>query len=210
MVSQNPGAVTEAGKKAPVTPLPSSADPPPSPAAVAANMPALPAACLENPTPAPDASFAPQQPEIHGAGAVAGSSLGLASALEVGPVTDLRKKLRRAERFGMPVMLSEEEKRNSRAERFGTGSPLSGRKDVGQLEEQKRKARAERFGLKIDIIVDEEAKKKARLERFAPKSMMDTSEVEKRKARAIRFSQGSLQVGSQSNYDLKATTVAHA
>ncbi|THU60553.1 hypothetical protein C4D60_Mb07t13990 [Musa balbisiana] len=148
--------------------------------------------------------------KIHGAGAVAGSILGLASALELGPVTDLQKKLRRAERFGMPVMLSEEEKRNSRAERFGTGSPLSGRKDIGQPEEQKRKARAERFGLKIDIVVDEEAKKKARLERFAPKSMMDTSEVEKRKARAIRFSQGSPQVGSQSNYDLKATTVAHA
>ncbi|RWW43003.1 hypothetical protein BHE74_00051378 [Ensete ventricosum] len=117
MASQNLNAVAEAGKKAPVTPLPSSADPPPSLAAVASNMPALPAECLENPTPAPDASFAPQQPEIHGAVAVAGSSLGLESALEVGPVTDLQKRLRRAERFGMPVMLSEEEKRNSRAER---------------------------------------------------------------------------------------------
>lgn len=32
--------------------------------------------------------------------------------------TDLQKKLRRAERFGVPVLLSEKEKRNSRAERF--------------------------------------------------------------------------------------------
>lgn len=34
------------------------------------------------------------------------------------PVTDIQKKIRRAERFGMPVQLSEEEKRNSRAERY--------------------------------------------------------------------------------------------
>lgn len=33
------------------------------------------------------------------------------------PVTDIQKKMRRAERFGMSVQLSEEEKRNSRAER---------------------------------------------------------------------------------------------
>lgn len=33
-------------------------------------------------------------------------------------VTDIQKKIRRAERFGMPVQLSEEEKRNSRAERY--------------------------------------------------------------------------------------------
>lgn len=32
--------------------------------------------------------------------------------------TDTLKKIRRAERFGMPVKLSEEEKRNSRAERY--------------------------------------------------------------------------------------------
>lgn len=31
--------------------------------------------------------------------------------------SDIQKKIRRAERFGMPVQLSEEEKRNSRAER---------------------------------------------------------------------------------------------
>lgn len=34
-----------------------------------------------------------------------------------GPVSDTQKKIRRAERFGMPVQLSEQEKRNSRAER---------------------------------------------------------------------------------------------
>jgi SAP domain-containing ribonucleoprotein len=31
--------------------------------------------------------------------------------------TDLEKKMRRAERFGTPVVMSEEEKRSSRAER---------------------------------------------------------------------------------------------
>lgn len=34
-----------------------------------------------------------------------------------GPVTDTQKKIRRAERFGMPIQLSEQEKRDSRAER---------------------------------------------------------------------------------------------
>ena len=34
------------------------------------------------------------------------------------PVTDIQKKIRRAERFGTSVQLSEEEKRNSRAERY--------------------------------------------------------------------------------------------
>ena len=34
------------------------------------------------------------------------------------PVTDTQKKIRRAERFGLPVQLSEQEKRNSRAERY--------------------------------------------------------------------------------------------
>ncbi|GFP87838.1 protein modifier of snc1 11 [Phtheirospermum japonicum] len=35
-----------------------------------------------------------------------------------GAVTDVQKKMKRVERFGMPVHLSEEEKRNSRAERY--------------------------------------------------------------------------------------------
>lgn len=35
-----------------------------------------------------------------------------------GAVTDIQKKLKRAERFGMPVQLSEQEKRNTRAERY--------------------------------------------------------------------------------------------
>lgn len=33
------------------------------------------------------------------------------------PVSDVQRKMRRAERFGISVQLSEEEKRNSRAER---------------------------------------------------------------------------------------------
>ncbi|KAL6565972.1 hypothetical protein OROHE_005027 [Orobanche hederae] len=35
-----------------------------------------------------------------------------------GVVTDIQKKMKRAERFGMPVRMTEEEKRNSRAESF--------------------------------------------------------------------------------------------
>ncbi|KAL2250578.1 UNVERIFIED_CONTAM: Protein MODIFIER OF SNC1 11 [Sesamum indicum] len=38
-----------------------------------------------------------------------------------GAVTDIQKKMKRAERFGMPVHLSEQEKRNSRAERVRVG-----------------------------------------------------------------------------------------
>lgn len=37
---------------------------------------------------------------------------------EAVPSNDIDKKMRRAERFGVPVQLTEAEKRNSRAERF--------------------------------------------------------------------------------------------
>ncbi|XVE61785.1 hypothetical protein DITRI_Ditri06bG0067000 [Diplodiscus trichospermus] len=108
---------------------------------------------------------------------------------DTGPVNDIQKKIRRAERFGVPVQFSEQEKRNSRAERFGT-APISNGSEVSkQSEELRRKARAERFGLAVpSTAADEEAKKKARLARFAPLSKPDSVEEEKRKARAIRFS----------------------
>ncbi|KAG6521514.1 hypothetical protein ZIOFF_018637 [Zingiber officinale] len=159
---------------------------------------------------------APHQSNVHGnaeedgkqgraegrrAGKLVGVSSGSASVSETSPVTDLERKLRRAERFGVQVVLSEEEKRNSRAERFGIDSNMSGSKIARQAEEQKRKARAERFGLKVDNPVDEAAKKKARLERFAPNSKLTTSEEEKMKARAIRFSQDSSKVNGRLNSD---------
>ncbi|KAK6126046.1 hypothetical protein DH2020_040160 [Rehmannia glutinosa] len=75
-----------------------------------------------------------------------------------GAVTDIDKKMKRAERFGMPVQMTEEEKRNSRAERFG----------IGQSDPS-----------------DEEAKKKARLARFGSISKTDSVEEDKKKARAI-------------------------
>ncbi|XXG81062.1 hypothetical protein AAC387_Pa09g1786 [Persea americana] len=131
------------------------------------------------------------------------------------PVSDLQKKFLRAERFGMPVQLSEEEKRSSRAERFGTASTIHKPTGTGKSEEQKRKDRAERFGLAMSSTVDEEAKKKARLARFASNTKSDTNsktksdtksntksdtmEEDKRKARAIRFSQTSPDTQSQSN-----------
>ena len=46
-----------------------------------------------------------------------GSADGTASAAAA-PVSDIEKKIRRAERFGITVQLTEKEKRNSRAERY--------------------------------------------------------------------------------------------
>ncbi|KAL1815963.1 hypothetical protein DCAR_0520316 [Daucus carota subsp. sativus] len=100
-------------------------------------------------------------------------------------------KKRRAERFGMPVQLSEQEKRNSRAERFGTGSGLPESDTVKKSEDNKRKARAERFGLEQSVPAAEDEKKKARLARFTPASKTDPVEEDKKKARALRFSETS-------------------
>ncbi|XP_021775330.1 protein MODIFIER OF SNC1 11-like [Chenopodium quinoa] len=111
-----------------------------------------------------------------------------------GSANDIEKKVRRAERFGVPVQLSEQEKRSSRAERFGVGAGSEASKTS---EDLKRKARAERFGLSLSAdeeakkSADEEAKKKARLARFGSDTKTDTLEEEKRKARALRFSQPS-------------------
>ncbi|GMI84727.1 modifier of snc1, 11 [Hibiscus trionum] len=117
-----------------------------------------------------------------------------------GTVNDIQKKIRRAERFGVPVKLSEQEKRNSRAERFGAAPSTNGSEASKQSEDLKRKARAERFGISVpSTAADEEAKKKARLARFAPESKLDTMEEEKRKARAIRFSNPPSSTSSQAN-----------
>lgn len=117
------------------------------------------------------------------------STLGSIAAKDSESVNDIQKKMRRAERFGMPVLLSEEEKRNTRAERFGSGTPSSRTGASKTSEEDKKKARAERFGLHVPATAaDEEAKKKSRLARFAPYTKTDTKEEDKKKARALRFS----------------------
>ncbi|CAN0881414.1 Protein MODIFIER OF SNC1 11 [Linum grandiflorum] len=106
--------------------------------------------------------------------------------------TDTEKKIRRAGRFGISVQLSEEEKRNSRAERFGTLSPKQVSDGSNTPEELKRKARADRFGVPVSAEpTDNEAKKKARLERFGSLPKPDAVEEDKRKARALRFAQPS-------------------
>ncbi|KAH1090076.1 hypothetical protein J1N35_017333 [Gossypium stocksii] len=74
-----------------------------------------------------------------------GTAVGLAAGESSGPADDIQKKIRRAERFGVPIQLSEQEKRNSRAERFGTAPSSKGSEESKQSEELKRKARAERF-----------------------------------------------------------------
>jgi len=71
-----------------------------------------------------------------------------------------------------------------------------------KMEEQKKKSRAERFGLPSPASDDTEAKKKARLERFgqSPGQTADVgkAEEEKRKARALRFA-GTPSGGSKGN-----------
>ncbi|KAK9733473.1 hypothetical protein RND81_04G069900 [Saponaria officinalis] len=124
-----------------------------------------------------------------------------------GVPNDIDKKMKRAERFGVPVLMSEEEKRNSRAERFGT---VTGPKVSKSEEELKRKARAERFGIPVPSA-DQEEKKKARIERFG--SVMKTDDVnnaeeEKKKARALRFShpQGTAVLHTKGDKDSVAKT----
>ncbi|XP_010553021.1 PREDICTED: protein MODIFIER OF SNC1 11-like isoform X2 [Tarenaya hassleriana] len=116
--------------------------------------------------------------------ALAGASSG-----DKSPVNNIQKKIRRAERFGLPVQLTEEEKRNSRAERFGTATVVNDSEPSKKAEELKRKARAERFGLPVSSAPSVgAAKKKARMARFGADTKTDSAEEEKRKARALRFS----------------------
>ncbi|KAG7027982.1 Protein MODIFIER OF SNC1 11, partial [Cucurbita argyrosperma subsp. argyrosperma] len=70
------------------------------------------------------------------------SSSAVLTATKEGIESKRADKIRRVERFGIPVRLSEAEKRFSRAERFEL--------------------------LTLSMSTDEEAKKKARLARFAP------------------------------------------
>ncbi|KAL2229429.1 UNVERIFIED_CONTAM: hypothetical protein Sindi_1922600 [Sesamum indicum] len=76
-----------------------------------------------NPAPATaeDASSTqPQASSVGGSDEMKSKSAVIAgSADDGGAVSDIEKKMKRAERFGMPLQLSEEEKRNSRAERYG-------------------------------------------------------------------------------------------
>ncbi|XP_034695057.1 uncharacterized protein LOC117921306 isoform X2 [Vitis riparia] len=166
-----------------------------------------------SPTDNPVSNVSSKEPDESKVGDSAGAADPVASSpTNTATVSDIQKKIRRAERFGMPVQLSEEEKRNSRAERFGTGPTVHGSDGSKKSEELKRKARAERFGLPLDSApTDEESKKKARLARFASVSKTDTLEEDKKKARAIRFSNPPSDSLSQVNgkgEDIEPTAIA--
>ncbi|KAL8039537.1 hypothetical protein ABFX02_10G042800 [Erythranthe guttata] len=163
------------------------------------------AAKLENPNIPTDLNSTPPTPEDSPSNQLPPSSGGggdepegkLADGVEAkagdveggGAATDIQKKMKRAERFGMPVNLSEQEKRNSRAERFGTAPGIDVVDSSKSSEELKRKARAERFGIVQSAPANDDSKKKARLARFAPAPQADPAEEDKKKARALRFSQ---------------------
>jgi len=101
-----------------------------------------------------------------------------------------KKKLSRAERFGLESAEVVEVKKNERAARFGLNKEENEKKEA----EDKKRARAERFGSAkianqvkksklegIDVELDEEKLKKRR-ERFGV-----TEETDKKKMRAARF-----------------------
>uniref|UniRef100_A0A2N9IZ89 THO1-MOS11 C-terminal domain-containing protein n=1 Tax=Fagus sylvatica TaxID=28930 RepID=A0A2N9IZ89_FAGSY len=132
--------------------------------------------------------------------AAVASAAAAGDADDVSPASNIQKKIRRAERFGISLQLTEQEKRNSRAERFGTGSTLHGSDSEAfkKSEDLKRKARAERFGLRDSPVPsDEEAKKKAPSDEEAKKKLpsaeeakkkLPSAEEAKKKARLARFS----------------------
>ncbi|GFP81699.1 protein modifier of snc1 11 [Phtheirospermum japonicum] len=149
---------------------------------------------LNSKPPADEDALSKQTPASSGGG---GDELkgGSASAItsdthDSGAVTDIQKKAKRAEGFGMPMQMTEKEKRNSRAERFGTAS-ANGSDTCNASEELKKKTRAERlchrFGIVQSDSSDEEAKNKARLARFGSTPKTDSVEEDKKKARAIRL-----------------------
>ncbi|XP_026424472.1 protein MODIFIER OF SNC1 11-like isoform X3 [Papaver somniferum] len=125
----------------------------------------------------------------------------------ISPDTILQKKISRAERFGMPVQLSEEEKRSTRAK---SQTSSKGSEELKQAEELKKKARAERFGISVQSASDDEVKKKARLARFGQTPKIDAVEEDKKKARAARFSESTTVTPGKAKTEEKVVIAAKA
>merc|ERR1711990_1273620 len=118
------------------------------------------------------------------------------------PVDDMEKrKLERAKKFGIEAKELVDEKKKSRAERFGLPTNGTAVSKTGSTEDSemaaKKKSRAERFGLTVDqkrkaklegmdVAVDVEKIKK-RQERFG--NISSVAVDDKKAARAARFSQ---------------------
>ncbi len=107
------------------------------------------------------------------------------------PLTDLEKKQKRAERFGTELKITEDEKRRMRSARFNGASATNGaKKETGTGSETLSNVSPSTVGA-------EAAKRKARAERFgigsisttepALKLQVSTDEEAKKKARLARF-----------------------
>lgn len=110
-----------------------------------------------------------------------------ANGVPAGSMTDQEKKQKRAARFGVPLVVPEDDKKKARAQKFGSAD-----------EQQKKSARAAKFGsteaagssvpiVSAKLSDEEEAKRKSRADRFGP----TTGEPEKadESSRAARAEQ---------------------
>jgi len=158
----------------------------------AAKPAASPAPSSAAPSPASPSTLASTEPAD-------GSGEGKVVSLNRPKQDLMTSKQQRAQKFGIEVKMSDEEKRSARTSRFGvdtavtlatTGNRKRKPNAVASPEEQeKTAARAKRFGLPSPAATDEKMLKRAKKFGTAvPAGVVDPAEAEKRQKRSARFS----------------------